>query len=558
MSKISFDFKPYLRKDQSGKDIYTVTKSDNGVARKYVEGIASGVNTDEHGERMTPHAIESFMNQANSGDILLYADVHGIRSSEDIGILDSAKILPNGDWFVSFRLYDESDGVASRNVEMANMTWKQINGLPPYSTPRQMGFSVEGSIPDGFIKAMTSDGKRIIDDINLDGVVIVPKPAYKPSVANAVMKALDANNVSPFSAKLASVKSYESDYMNRVRIQDAFEESLQEVMKSKDEKAISRLFEDYRSAIVKTFNNDQILSMVNNQYDVRKSIVDELKIKYGVLSKMLSQKNVRKANMLSPDESALLQNVKSLLDQLGQLDAGAQAVSQDSPDQAMMALDPMKDEDDINIAMKEEGNSMNTENENSPEDEMEDQMEDENNDMMDNEDDNVMKADNVGDSGVLGDDDAESKAEDGNTQLTEENIQVLKSVLNSMLKKKSQPRTVAKSAGNSVAMLSDAVLELTKVVKSLNARQNEIDKAMTYMLDGVGVAQQVKKSLAKPVLVSPNNVGHPSQINNMVTKSVGARVVGGNSISEQRAQVRKSLGEAIPSMFNSSIKSGRF
>jgi hypothetical protein len=405
---------------------------------------------------------------------------------------------------------------------------------------------------------MTSDGKRIIDDINLDGVVIVPKPAYKPSVANAVMKALDANNVSPFSAKLASVKSYESDYMNRVRIQDAFEESLQEVMKSKDEKAISRLFEDYRSAIVKTFNNDQILSMVNNQYDVRKSIVDELKIKYGVLSKMLSQKNVRKANMLSPDESALLQNVKSLLDQLGQLDAGAQAVSQDSPDQAMMALDPMKDEDDINIAMKEEGNSMNTENENSPEDEMEDQMEDENNDMMDNEDDNVMKADNVGDSGVLGDDDAESKAEDGNTQLTEENIQVLKSVLNSMLKKKSQPRTVAKSAGNSVAMLSDAVLELTKVVKSLNARQNEIDKAMTYMLDGVGVAQQVKKSLAKPVLVSPNNVGHPSQINNMVTKSVGARVVGGNSISEQRAQVRKSLGEAIPSMFNSSIKSGRF
>jgi hypothetical protein len=560
VDKISFSFKPYLKKDTNGKDIYTVTKSSNGISRRYVEGIASGVGIDQHGERMTPHAIQSFMNQANSGDILLYADVHGIKSSEDIGILDSANILPNGDWFVSFRLYDGSDGVASRNVEMADMTWKQINGLPPYKSPRQKGFSVEGSIPDGFIKSVTPDGKRVIDDIVLDGVVIVPKPAYAPSVANAVMKALDNQNSSIFNAKLAEIKISESQYMNRIKIQDAFEDSLQEVIKSKDHKAIGRLFDDYKSAVIKTFDISDNLSTINNQYDAKKSLFEQIKIKYGVLSGMLNQKTVRKASMLSPDESALLQNIKSLLDQLGQLDAGAEAVSQDSPEQAMMALDPQKDEDDIDVAMKGEEEPPMA-NGNYLEDQSEDMLEDETNNMIDDED--VEKADNSGDSGVTGEDDAEDKMKDGNTQLTEENLQVLKSVLTSMLKKQNASKTKLVAKSTDFGALSDAVLELTKVVKSLNARQSTLDKAMTFVLDGMGVGKEVKKSLRKPVLVSPNNIGHPSQVNNMVTKSVSNTnttnsTIGGNSISNQRAQVRKSLGEAIPSMFGRNVRDGKF
>ena len=167
-----------------------VEKSVDGVKHRYVCGIASGTRIDQHGERLTQHCIDSIIRQCNEGDILLYADVHGVKASEDIGILTDFHLDESGDWIVEFRLYDETDKVDTKSLETADKLWKQLNGFPPYRKPRRKGFSIEGYVPDenGMVEKKENFG--IIDDIVLEGVVVVPEPAYQDSVIHAVYKAL--------------------------------------------------------------------------------------------------------------------------------------------------------------------------------------------------------------------------------------------------------------------------------------------------------------------------------------------------------------------------------
>ena len=184
-NKIAFHFHPFEYDSKS----HVIEKSIDGVKKRYLKGVSSGIKIDGHGERMTEKCIKSFMDQANSGDVLLYPDIHGIKQSEDIGILTKASVSPIGDWETEYKLYDESDGVGQNKLEVIDTIWKQLNGIAPYSKPLQKGFSIEGFIPDAGVQ-MSQTGKRVIDNVELDGVVLVPRPAYQDSVANAVYKAL--------------------------------------------------------------------------------------------------------------------------------------------------------------------------------------------------------------------------------------------------------------------------------------------------------------------------------------------------------------------------------
>jgi hypothetical protein len=116
----------------------------------------------------------SIVRQARERDILLFPDEHGIRESEDIGILRSLKQLPNGDLYVEFRLYDESDRVDARSIETANKLWAQARGLPPYTRPRGKGFSIEGYIPEERKDLEAKrDAEGVIDDMKVEGFVVV-------------------------------------------------------------------------------------------------------------------------------------------------------------------------------------------------------------------------------------------------------------------------------------------------------------------------------------------------------------------------------------------------
>lgn len=236
--QIKFYFHP-LKHEQN---MHAVEKADgDGNKRRYLKGVSSGIQVDGHGERMTEKAIGSFSSQANSGDVLLYSDVHGVKFTDDIGILAGHQIDEAGDWHTEFRLYDEVDGAEPYQLQKANALWKQVNGLPPYTKPRQKGFSVEGHIPEDGIKSMDGKGRRVIDEVLLDGVVVVPRPAYKSSIAQAVFKAL--GEMSPWAedkiaksvaANIQETIMYEKDrdsyYQRHWQIEQALQTEIDRIM----------------------------------------------------------------------------------------------------------------------------------------------------------------------------------------------------------------------------------------------------------------------------------------------------------------------------------------
>lgn len=227
--------------------------------RRYLEGVTSGLEVDHHGERMTEKCIKSFMDQANSGDVLLYPDIHGIRSSKDMGILEKAAILENGDWYTKYRLYDENDfnpGLHREKLATNDTLWRQINGLPPYNHAKSFGFSIEGiANDDNIIK--TGMGTAM-DGVELDGVVLVPRPAYPYSVANAIAKALGdisigdtSQSVNSIQTKLQEVEAQNDYYDQKFQIDMAFNDLIDECLKEEpSEEKLIKYFDDYRDAMI--------------------------------------------------------------------------------------------------------------------------------------------------------------------------------------------------------------------------------------------------------------------------------------------------------------------
>ena len=220
--------------------------------RRYVEGVSSGIGVDGHQERMTLKAIEGFMQQAQQGDVFLFADIHGIKASQDIGVLVDARIEPNGDWWTKYRIYDELDqNVGPNKLEVCNTVWAQMNGLPPYSHPQTRGFSVEGHIPPGgLISANKDGGERVMDAMVLHGVVLVEYPAYQPSIAQAVTKALDEISMEgphTLESKMHEERLERLLMERKVRLDEVLDETIEDIMQDPT-------ITDRRNALVAVFN----------------------------------------------------------------------------------------------------------------------------------------------------------------------------------------------------------------------------------------------------------------------------------------------------------------
>ena len=319
--KIEFHFQPYF---QANSQTNTVEKADQtGRKRMYIEGVASGPKVDMHSERMTEKAIKSFMDQANSGTLLLYPDKHGIEASKDIGILNKAEVMPDGNWKTSFRLYDENDGVDQASVDTAKKIWKQLNGLPPYSKPLQKGFSVEGYIPSSGILTAEKDeygnvSRRVIDDVLLDGVILCPRPAYQDSIANAVYKALGEMN--PYKRDKVK-KTVQSELMDTLKdrelndqyfrarwdINDAMDKTIEKIMCKPDFDKMEQLsiaFDEYKQIMIDLLMKSESLfkktddiqaDNINTPIEagVAKSGVSQVEYYRTVLKSLLTLKKLR-------------------------------------------------------------------------------------------------------------------------------------------------------------------------------------------------------------------------------------------------------------------------
>lgn len=261
--KIGKDIKFHFHPKEYETGGHTIEKADaQGNKKRYLSGISSGLNVDAHGERMTEKCIKSFMNQANSGEILLFPDIHGIKESEDIGKLIKAEITPTGDWHTTYMLYDETDGIGPNKAEKIETIWKQLNGLPPYKQARQKGFSIEGIIPDTAIvtNAVGEMDRTVIDDIELDGVVLVPRPAYNDSIATAIYKALGETTPQRIESiqtalreKVESQEIEDQYYKEKWAYLDALEETVEKIMTKNNNnrrQELEVLFNEYKDLMV--------------------------------------------------------------------------------------------------------------------------------------------------------------------------------------------------------------------------------------------------------------------------------------------------------------------
>jgi hypothetical protein len=313
LQRISFRFRPY----QFEKKNHVIEKSEGGHKRRYLVGITSGIKTDGHDERMTADCIKSFVEQSNSGTVLLYPDAHGIRVSEDIGILSNAKIEDSGDWHTEYRLYDELDNVGPIKLEKIETLWRQSNGIAPYPKPIQKGFSIEGYIPEDGILSAEKDSlgnlsHRIINKVLLDGVILVPRPAYKDSIAHSVYKAL--GELAPWKVDkikksiqttLSSViedKTKSNEYFRkRWEIGDALDKIIEDIMTGRETDKKSQLemaFEEYKNLMTglllsssELFTNDddenEIEAQPYGNMMASKSKLDLYKSLYGQIQNLV-------------------------------------------------------------------------------------------------------------------------------------------------------------------------------------------------------------------------------------------------------------------------------
>lgn len=272
---ISFHFHPYNFEAKA----HVLEKQEDGKNRRILRGISSGLQVDQDGEKMTEAAIKSFMSQAKSGDILLYAGNHGSDFTDDIGILTDAKILENGDWWTQYRLYDKSDNVGVVKLEKADTLWKQLNGLPPYKSAKQKGFSIEGKIPEeGGIIATNEHGGRVINEVELDGVWVVNRPSYEDGIVNAVAKALGHRNPhkvrkdikTRLSEELKTQEEKGNFYDEKWKLQEALEEEVRTIMAgdSDKESELNILFDEYKILMIelitkypKAFEESELVTM---------------------------------------------------------------------------------------------------------------------------------------------------------------------------------------------------------------------------------------------------------------------------------------------------------
>jgi hypothetical protein len=241
--KVQFHFRL-----NAAPNVGAVEKAEGGAKKRYLEGVTSGSKVDGHGERMTEACILSFQRQAESGDILLYGGLHGVNFIDDIGKLVESTIDPDGNWKTKYRLYDESDGMDSVTLGRADKLWKQVCGLAPYTKPRQKGFSIEGEVPPGGILSAEQDGRRVMNDVTLTGVVVVDKPAYADSIAHGVYKALGLTP--PWRIRKALEKSVrpaeegqdqKSHFRTWYQLQDALDDGIRTIMTEDESERPSRL-----------------------------------------------------------------------------------------------------------------------------------------------------------------------------------------------------------------------------------------------------------------------------------------------------------------------------
>lgn len=146
----------------------------------YITGVAAGIDVDSQGERLSPDAIQRFVQHINTNGPIPFKDWHQKNTvTSDIGEVVKAWINPDFQMGVEVKL-DEDHPTAS-------LVWKKIQ------KGKQYGMSVHGKVleyRDEYEKAIGRQ-VRTFYNVILDEISLTTRPVWTPSLGTVLSKAVD-------------------------------------------------------------------------------------------------------------------------------------------------------------------------------------------------------------------------------------------------------------------------------------------------------------------------------------------------------------------------------
>lgn len=179
----------------------TYTQVVDGIVKRYLKGLASGIEEDRDGEQMNPTAILAFAEAIKGGYIdedgdwrqIELRNGHRTEATDLVGYVIDAEVDDAYNLWITAELEDE--GIAA-----ADSLWKLLTEPRKHGRPVKLGFSIMGYVEKAH--QVWDDArkrwKRVFDLISLREISTVSQPSYKPSlgtVSATLAKSVDWSKV---------------------------------------------------------------------------------------------------------------------------------------------------------------------------------------------------------------------------------------------------------------------------------------------------------------------------------------------------------------------------
>lgn len=257
--------------------------------------------------------------------------------------------------------------------------------------------------------------------------------------------------------------------------------------------------------------------------------------------------------MFTQEQQSILSNIKSLVSELEQIDEGASTVEDSLAEEEKAQKSNKNNRRQVNPMSKDKSKVYKEED-----GFIEDDVVAEDDEFSEEEVEKAIKAIRKimkSDDGTTASDDAEERLEDDIDEETQDNVDevtkalkiMIRSINKSNKKAIANRRPVQKSSAD-VDELKKAVLDLTKVVKSVAIDQKESTQAVENILSGLGVVKRIQKS-------NDSRRSDTSQVRKSAGDSAQNRPIAIRSSVQSRIanEVRKALGDVMPKSEERSI-----
>lgn len=153
-----------------------ITKAFEEDGERYFEGVGSDTRVDKQRQRLSDAAIAKIAGQALEKQIGVKAEHRG-RWTDEFAYVVATEVLPDNSFFFRARM--------ERGHPEGEVVWGKLQA------GKKLGASIEGRLIAAHLEEGEDGGPvEVIDDLEIDALVITPRPANPRTWVAAVTKSL--------------------------------------------------------------------------------------------------------------------------------------------------------------------------------------------------------------------------------------------------------------------------------------------------------------------------------------------------------------------------------